>query len=237
MFISKQAESNTDTNLQDRPLQSCWDYAPAAIEYVHEKTDLNKGMILADINSGRGKLAKHFLKLANTVYCVERDRQMRQLAAERFWKSRNFIDINGTADKTNIGNNTVDVIVCGNGMGGCEIPRAVTEFKRILKQDGWLILMENTASIDQLNLRTHSGAEIENPFATELMPFYYPSGSWERKEYQFQILLNKEDLPEFLSSFSQPYARKRTEEILNQLPGELLDITGKTVLHIGQPGY
>ena len=103
MFISKQAETTSETDLQDRPRQACWDYAREAIEYVHEKTDLNKGMILADINSGSGKLAKHFLKLANTVYCVEQDRQLRQIAAERFWKSRNFIEINGTADCTNIG--------------------------------------------------------------------------------------------------------------------------------------
>ena len=52
-----------------------WDYSSDAIEYIHKRTGLNKGMILADINSGTGNLARHFMKLANTVYCIEPDRE------------------------------------------------------------------------------------------------------------------------------------------------------------------
>ena len=122
-------------------------------------------------------------------------------------------------------------------MGDCEIPRTVREFKRILKQDGWLILMENRACLGEIDLQTPGSSETEDPFTTEMMPFYYPSGCWEKKEFCYRILMDREEFPDFLSGFFHSDVANRAQQILRQVHGEELEISGKTVLHIGQPGF
>lgn len=210
-----------------RPLCTGWDYAPQAIAYVHEKTGLNKGMILADINSGTGKLTKHFLKAANTVYCIEQDRQCRQIAAERFWKNRNFIEMNGTAERTGIDSRSIDVIACGDGIRGCDAHGAIREFRRILKPDGWLVFLE-TLPLPAEGEQGSASSPEDDAYSPELMAFYYPGGIWEKKEFQARFLMEKEEAAAFL---------RRGEERLQEDAPDHPILPGKTILHIGRPGF
>ena len=81
--------------------------------------------------------------------------------------------------KTMIGRQSVDVITCGSGIRDCEEHAAIREFRRILKDDGWLILIENILLMDHL--------VISDPYPPELMSFYYPRNVWERLEYPFSV--------------------------------------------------
>jgi len=241
MFISKPTEiqAQVKERTKDDLVLNSWDYAPEAIEYVHEKTQLNKGMILADINSGIGKLTKHFLKLANTVYCIEKNKQFRQIAAEKFWKNRNFIEMDGTADSTHIGSQTIDVITCGNGMMDCDAHGAIREFKRILKSDGWLVLIENIPFINgQRVFPSRPSDGMDDAYSKELMKFYYPHGPWERKEFHFSVHISKEEIPNLLRSFSNEEPTAEMIEIFERSSREeAVDISGTTILHIGQPRF
>ena len=238
MIKSQSAGIPTENESAAQDVQNKWDYSQEAIRYVHEKTRLNKGMILADINAGTGRLAKHFLKQANTVYCIEQNKQFRQIAAERFWKNRNFIEVNGTADQTHIESHAIDVITCGNGMRDCDAHRAIREFRRILKRDGWLVLMENVPLIDQTEIRPDGSSSMEHPYSRELMQFYYPGGPWEKKEYYFHARVREENLPDVLPGIpgSPPAEDVRNFWRENSREGHLC-IAGKTILHIGQPCF
>ncbi|OQY33471.1 MAG: hypothetical protein B6241_07870 [Spirochaetaceae bacterium 4572_59] len=239
MFTSKQSESISQGTPVSEDSHIQWDYSPDAISYIHERTQLNKGMILADINSGLGRLTKHFLKEANTVYCVESDKRLRQIAAEKFWKNRNFIEINGYADQTCIENQAVDVITCGNGIRDCEEHRAIGEFKRILKNDGWLVLIENFLMDSDSRHCIINDLNPEDRYPGDLMKFYYPHGIWERKEYSSYLEADQE---EFIRLFHRiSYSQVSDDEIINIFDrfstNNRILLEGKTILLIGQPRF
>jgi SAM-dependent methyltransferase len=235
MFVSKPTKPQAKE--KETRLDS-WDYSEDAIQYIHERTKLNKGMLLADINSGTGKLTKHFLKQANTVYCIEHNKQFRQIAAEKFWKNRNFIEIDGTADRTHIESQVIDVIACGNGIRDCDAFRAIREFRRILKSDGWLILLENIPLLGGRSLQPSSPFQEESLNSDDLMKFYYPQGSWERREFYFHANMREDDIFNLTDGLENDSISEMLQETFQRDSQEgYLNIRGKTVLHIGQPGF
>ena len=221
MFTSKPLETQeVDYTASDKK-GICQDFSEEAINYVLEKTNLNKGMILADLHSGTGLLAQHFLTEANTVYCVEPDKKKRQQAAEKFWKNRNFIEINGSANHTCLDNNSIDVIICGKGMRDWEERQPLREIKRVLKKNGWLILMENVLS--EKNGCSES-------CISELLPICYPGGIWEKKEFFFTLQTDYSTYLEIFGTFPE-----REEPVKNQNEEGCITLSACTVLHIGQP--
>ena len=48
-----------------------WDYPQAAIEQIVRTAGVSSESVMADIGSGTGMLARHFLPLAKLVYGVE----------------------------------------------------------------------------------------------------------------------------------------------------------------------
>jgi len=103
--------------------------------------NFDKNSIIVDIGSGTGKLAKIFLENGNIVYAVEPNDNMRNMAISSLNGFQNFISINGSSEKTTLQENTIDFIVVGQAFHWFDPPKALEEFKSLLKNNGVLALI------------------------------------------------------------------------------------------------
>ena len=98
---------------------------------------------IADIGSGTGLLSKLFLGNDNLVYGVEPNDEMR-IAGEVLLKDFiNFVSIKGTAENTTLADESVDMITSGQAFHWFNNAEAKKEFIRILKPDGYVVLVWN----------------------------------------------------------------------------------------------
>lgn len=98
---------------------------------------------VADIGSGTGILSKLFVQNGNIVFGVEPNDAMRAIAEEKFRDNFNFISIKGTAEDTKLEDSSVDVIVSGQAFHWFDIQKVPLEFRRILVNDGYVVLVWN----------------------------------------------------------------------------------------------
>ncbi|MBK7157872.1 MAG: class I SAM-dependent methyltransferase [Ignavibacteria bacterium] len=118
-------------------------YPLEIIDFLKNECALSGKTIIADIGSGTGISAKLFLNNGNIVYGVEPNKEMRE-AAENFLKEYpEFISINGTAENTTLESNSVDMIISGQAFHWFDKQECKSEFKRIIKREGYVILFWN----------------------------------------------------------------------------------------------
>lgn len=143
-------------------------YPTEIIDFLKSECNLNKESILADIGSGTGISAKLFLNCGNIVFGVEPNNEMRSAAEEILKEYENFISINGTAENSGLKANSVDFIICGQAFHWFDREKSKQEFKRILKNDGYVILIWNSRiskpgfMVDYENLLQKFGTDYEN---------------------------------------------------------------------------
>ena len=118
-------------------------YPLEIIDFLKKECALSESTIIADIGSGTGISTKLFLNNRNKVYGVEPNSEMRK-AAENFLKEYpEFISVNGTAEITTLESNSVDMIISGQAFHWFDKQECKSEFKRIIKQEGYVILIWN----------------------------------------------------------------------------------------------
>ncbi len=123
-------------------------YPPAVIDLLASKCDLSKDSIVADIGSGTGILSELFLRNGNKVFGVEPNEQMRA-AAERLMKDySNFTSIDGKAEATTLVRHSLDFITAGQAFHWFDRQQTRREFRRILKSNGWTVLIWNERRLD-----------------------------------------------------------------------------------------
>ncbi len=119
-------------------------YPKEIINFLKENCDLNEKSIIADIGSGTGISSELFLENGNSVFAVEPNYEMRNAAEKILSKYSNFISISGTAENTSLQSDSVDFIIAGQAFHWFDTEICKTEFKRILKKDGFVILLWNS---------------------------------------------------------------------------------------------
>lgn len=123
-------------------------YPKEVLSILQEETELTFASVIADVGSGTGISTKLFLENGNTVYGVEPNQQMRQ-AAEAFLQDYpHFRSIAGTAEATTLPDQLVDHVVAAQAFHWFDIPPTKQEFNRILKPDGWVVLLWNARRLD-----------------------------------------------------------------------------------------
>jgi ubiquinone/menaquinone biosynthesis C-methylase UbiE len=123
-------------------------YPAKVLQLLLDEMNLCKDSIVADIGAGTGISARLFLENGNQVFGVEPNAAMRK-AAEEFLKDfSNFKSINGTAENTSLENKIVDFIVAAQAFHWFDETKTRKEFKRILKDDGFVVLMWNERQLD-----------------------------------------------------------------------------------------
>lgn len=124
------------------------DYPAGIISFLKAEGLLNVNSIIADIGSGTGISSELFLKEGCTVYAVEPNKEMRDAAERLLADHKNFISINATAEETTLKDHSVDLIIAGQAFHWFDKQKCKTEFKRILKPEGYVILMWNDRRTD-----------------------------------------------------------------------------------------
>lgn len=131
--------NRVDSYLKYRP-----SYPKEAIDYLYDFVGLRSDSRIADIGSGTGIFSKLLLECGSYVTAVEPNQSMR-LAAEQMLEGHpGFQTISGSAESTGLSDQSVDYIVCAQAFHWFDRIAAQTEFRRILKPGGRVILLWNS---------------------------------------------------------------------------------------------
>jgi SAM-dependent methyltransferase len=123
-------------------------YPKEIIPLLQKECRLTKESVVADTGSGAGFLTEMFLKYGNQVFGVEPNREMRE-AGERLLKNHtNFTSVDGTAETTTLPDRSVDIVVAGQAFHWFDQSRCRVEFTRILRPQGWVVLVWNDRRTD-----------------------------------------------------------------------------------------
>ncbi len=117
-------------------------YPGELVAYLQDKYGLHTGLI-ADIGAGTGISSALFLDAGYPVIAVEPNKEMREASVTLLGHRPGFKAIDGTAEHTGLGSGSVDAIVSGQAFHWFDRQKARLEFKRILKENGLVVLIWN----------------------------------------------------------------------------------------------
>ena len=123
-------------------------YPTGVRDLLRAECALRSGHVVADIGSGTGFLSELFLKNGNRVFGVEPNEAMRQAGEEYLAEFDSFNSIDGSAENTTLEDASVDFVVAGQAFHWFDQSAARREFQRILKPDGWLVVVWNERLIE-----------------------------------------------------------------------------------------
>ena len=123
-------------------------YPAEMLDLFRADMGLTADSIIADIGSGTGLSTKPFLENGNTVYGVEPNASMREAAEEYLREFPHFISHVGTAEDTNLDDDSVDFITAAQAFHWFNPEKTRAEFKRILKPGGFIALIWNERQLD-----------------------------------------------------------------------------------------
>ena len=116
------------------------EYPAAFFDFLYNDAAFKTEDVIADIGCGTGKVTRHFLERGNQVIAVEPDIDMLSIANEKLNKYPNYISSLRYADDTFIESASIDHIFCGNSYHWFCRKTVVPEFKRILRQNGTIVI-------------------------------------------------------------------------------------------------
>jgi len=123
-------------------------YPKEILEVFRSEMNLTENSTVADIGSGTGISARLFLENGNTVFGVEPNAVMRE-AAEAFLSNfPKFQSIDGTAENTNLLDNSVDFVIAAQAFHWFDKDKTPAEFRRILREKGFVALIWNERQLD-----------------------------------------------------------------------------------------
>lgn len=123
-------------------------YPEEIITLLRRDAGLSSASVIADVGSGTGISAELFLQAGCTIHGVEPNREMRE-AAERILAAHPaFHSVSGTAQATTLPDQSVDFIVAAQAFHWFNTPETRTEFNRILKPSGHVVLIWNERKLD-----------------------------------------------------------------------------------------
>ena len=98
---------------------------------------LTPGWVIADVGAGTGMLSDVFLANGNRVFAVEPNDEMRQTCVDLHRGVSRLEVIDGTAEATGLNESSVEMVTAGRALHWFDLDRAMLEFRRILKPEGW----------------------------------------------------------------------------------------------------
>lgn len=123
-------------------------YPPEALAALSHECGLRPEHVVADIASGTGIWTRRLLENGNPVFGVEPNADMRA-AGERLLNGfPRFTSVAGTAEATTLADASVDFVTAAQAGHWFDRTRSRQEFARILKPEGWLVLLWNERCTD-----------------------------------------------------------------------------------------
>lgn len=118
-------------------------YPLEVLPILKQECGLTADGVIADVASGTGIFTRRLLENGNRVYGVEPNEAMRKAAEEHLASYARFTSIAGTAENTTLPDGSVDLVTAAQAAHWFDRDRAIAEFRRILKPDGYLALIWN----------------------------------------------------------------------------------------------
>jgi SAM-dependent methyltransferase len=149
--------------------------AKELLTLLREWSGLTPDWLVADVGAGTGMLADVFLSNGNRVLAIEPNPGMRAACA-RLHEGEQALEVrDGTAEATGLPDASVDVVANGRALHWFDLPRAMQEFKRVLRPGGWVVVVAAG--------RTERGREA-NEALTRLMQEFSGDLMYREKAYQ-----------------------------------------------------
>jgi SAM-dependent methyltransferase len=127
-------------------------YPSEIISLLEKECALTRDSVIADVGSGTGFLSELFLRNGNRVFGVEPNAEMRAAGERLLANYPNFVSIDATAEATTLPDSSVDLITAGQAFHWFDREKARVEFQRILKPDGWVVIIWNTFAVEKNSL-------------------------------------------------------------------------------------
>jgi SAM-dependent methyltransferase len=187
-------------------------YPPEIIPLLESDCGLTTESTIADIGSGTGLLTELLLKHGNRVFGVEPNAEMR-VAGEKFLaRYPKFQSVDGAAESTTLADHSVDFVSAGQAFHWFDSERARPEFERILKPNGWLVLIWNgyrietsalMAAYQELVVRYGTDySEVQREVVGCDVEAFYAPGNCRFAKFDFQQTFDYEGLQGRLLSAS-----------------------------------
>jgi SAM-dependent methyltransferase len=135
---TKRFTSRVEDYIRYRP-----SYPGAMVPWLARECGLAATSRIADIGSGTGILSRLFLDCGCHVFAVEPNAGMRAAAERLFAGESRFESVDGRAEATTLPAASVDFVTAGQSFHWFDPETARTEFRRILKPQGWVVLIWN----------------------------------------------------------------------------------------------
>jgi SAM-dependent methyltransferase len=152
------SDSDSKTRFSDR-VEDYVRYRPSypsdVLDALREECGLTAASTIGDIGAGTGILSQLFLSNGNVVYAVEPNEPMRRAATEWLGGDSKFHAVVGSAEETTLSVSSIDFVTAAQAFHWFDRRRAKTEFARILRPGGWIVLLWNDRD------------ETSTPFARE----------------------------------------------------------------------
>jgi SAM-dependent methyltransferase len=127
-------------------------YPAVILDLLRTECGLRPGHVIADIGSGTGLLSELFLKNGNRVYGVEPNEAMRRAGEEYLASYDGFSSIEASAESTTLADSSIDFVTAGQAFHWFEPNAARSEFIRILKTAGWVVITWNDRRMEEKRL-------------------------------------------------------------------------------------
>jgi ubiquinone/menaquinone biosynthesis C-methylase UbiE len=118
-------------------------YPAEVIELLRSECGLRPSHIVADIASGTGIFTRLLLENGNSVFAVEPNAEMREMGLHQLDAYDRLVSVAGTAEETTLRSASVDFVTSAQAAHWFDLPRARAEFVRILRPEGWCVLIWN----------------------------------------------------------------------------------------------
>lgn len=123
-------------------------YPQEVLRFLKAELNLQSASVIADVGSGTGISTKIFLENGNTVYGVEPNAPMRAAAEDFLRDFPNFVSVDGTSENTTLARSSIDFVTAAQAFHWFEPEKTRREFKRILKPEGFVVLIWNERQLD-----------------------------------------------------------------------------------------
>lgn len=118
-------------------------YPTAIVSLLEQTCRLTKQSTLVDVGCGTGLLAKIFCEFGCRVIGAEPNQAMREAGQHYLAEYPNFTMVDGKAEQIPLPGTSVDFITAGQAYHWFDQKEARHEFMRILKPNGWVVLVWN----------------------------------------------------------------------------------------------